>query len=224
MPKAVWSLSKNSAGESVKFLSNSRTVKVKYTLEGVGGFVNMAMLDHGGIDLYARDANGRQHWIGNHMGWSFGDTITITYSDIETKDFASRGLEYEVFLPPYSTVTSMQIGVDEGSSFEFLHESAERPIVVYGSSIVQGASPSRPGLRWTTQVKRDMDYPVVNLGFSGSAFMEPALFEAMGEIDARAYVLDPIPNSYRLGEEIVTRRVSGVKYLRTKNDAPILLV
>ncbi|MDE6609636.1 MAG: acetylhydrolase, partial [Muribaculaceae bacterium] len=107
MPKAVWSLSKNSAGESVKFLSNSRTVKVKYTLEGVGGFVNMAMLDHGGIDLYARDANGRQHWIGNHMGWSFGDTITITYSDIETKDFASRGLEYEVFLPPYSTVTSM---------------------------------------------------------------------------------------------------------------------
>lgn len=224
MPKAVWSLSKNSAGESVKFLSNSRTVKVKYTLEGIGGFVNMAMLDHGGIDLYARDANGCQHWIGNHMGWSFGDTITITYSDIETKDFASRGLEYEVFLPPYSTVTSMQIGVDEGSSFEFLHESAERPIVVYGSSIVQGASPSRPGLMWTTQVKRDMDYPVVNLGFSGSAFMEPALFEAMGEIDARAYVLDPIPNSYRLGEEIVTRMVSGVKYLRTKNDAPILLV
>ncbi len=224
MPKAVWGLSKNSAGLSVKFLSTTNNVKVKYTIDKVGGYVNMAKLDHAGVDLYARDANGNQHWIGNHMGWSFGDTITISYNDIKTAEFANRGLEFEVFLPPYSTVTSMQIGVDEGSSFRFLHESAERPIVVYGSSIVQGASPSRPGLMWVTQVKRDMDYPVVNLGFSGSALMEPALFEAMGEIPARAYVLDPIPNSYKLGDEIVSRMVSGVKHLRTKNDAPILLV
>ena len=138
MPKAVWGLSKNSAGLSVKFLSNTNNVKVKYTIDKVGGYVNMAKLDHAGVDLYARDADGSQHWIGNHMGWNFGDTITITYNDIKTDKFANRGLEFELFLPPYSTVTSMQIGVDEGSKFKFLHESAERPIVVYGSSIVQG--------------------------------------------------------------------------------------
>lgn len=224
MPKAVWSLSKNGAGLSVKFLSNTKNVTVKYTLEDVGGYVNMAKLDHCGVDLYGRDANGEQHWLGTHMNWRFGDTITIAYKDITLPSFASRGLEYELFLPPYSTVTSMQIGVDDGSSFTFLHDSAERPIVVYGSSIVQGASPSRPGLMWVTQVKRDMDYPVVNLGFSGSALMEPALFEAMGEIPARAYVLDPIPNSFNLGDEIVSRMVWGVKHLRECNDAPILLV
>ncbi len=225
LPQAVWELSKNAAGLSVRFQSNTRNVTVKYTLDRMPGYVNMSKLDFAGVDLYARDANGRQHWIGNHMGWNFGDTITIGYKHIRTRDFASRGLEFELFLPPYSTVTSLQVGVDDGSDFKFLPESAERPIVVYGSSIVQGASPSRPGLMWVTQVKRDLDYPVVNLGFSGSAYMEPSLFEAMGEISARAYILDPMPNSYNLdGPDIQKRMVDGVKYLRTKNDAPILLV
>lgn len=224
MTKAVSGLAQNSAGLSVKFLSNSENVTVKYTLNRIGGFVNMPKLDFAGIDMYARDANGRQHWIGNHMKWNFSDTITYTYNNLKAPEFASRGLEFEVFLPPYSTVTSLQIGVDEGSKFKFLHESAERPIVIYGSSIVQGASPSRPGLMWTTQIKRSMDYPVINLGFSGSAYMEPEVFEAMGEIQARAYVLDPMPNSYKLGEEIQKRMENGVKNLRSKNNAPILLV
>lgn len=225
MPSAVWSLSRNTAGVSVKFLSNTENVTVKYTLERMPGYVNMAKLDFAGVDLYGRDAHGEQYWIGNHMGWNFGDTITISYKNIKARDFASRGLEFELFLPPYSTVTSLQVGVDEGSRFRFLHESAERPIVVYGSSVVQGASPSRPGLMWVTQVKRDLDYPVVNLGFSGSAYMEPALFDAMAEIPARVYVLDPMPNSFKLDEgEIQRLIVAGVKTLRAQNDAPILLL
>lgn len=224
MPKKVWNLSRNSAGLSVRFLTTSETITVKYTLESQAGWKNMAPINHSGIDLYSRDVNGNQHWVGNHMAWHFGDTVSVTFSNLKPRNAVHRGLEYEVFLPPYNTVTSMQIGVDEGSKFRFLEESAERPIVIYGSSIVQGASPSRPGLMWATQVKRHLDYPVVNLGFSGSAYMEPALFEAMGEITARAYVLDPMPNSYRLGEDIYNRMVAGVKYLRGKNSAPILLV
>lgn len=224
LPRAVWNLSQNSAGLSVRFKTNSRNVEVRYVLANKPGYVNMARLNHSGVDLYARDANGSQYWIGNHMGWNFGDTVTISYHGITPRSFADRGLDYELFLPPYNTVKMLEIGVDSGSSFRFLSESAERPIVVYGSSIVQGASPSRPGLMWTTQVKRDMDYPVINLGFSGSALMEPSIFEAMGEIPARAYVLDPMPNSYKLGQEIYNRLTAGIDYLRSKNDAPILLV
>lgn len=224
LTKAVSGLSKQSAGLSVKFLTNSETVTVKYTLSKIGGYVNMPKLNFAGIDLYARRGNEPQHWIGSHMKWNFGDTITYTYKNINNNSISPEGLEFELFLPPYSTVTSLQIGVDEGSNFEFLPESDKNPIVIYGSSIVQGASPSRPGLMWTTQVKRSLDYPVINLGFSGSAYMEPEIFQALGEIPAVAYVLDPMPNSYKLGEEIYNRMVAGVKYLRTKNDAPILLV
>ena len=224
MPKNVWGLSRQSAGLMVRFRTTSSNIQVKYTIAREGGYKNMAPLCHGGIDLYATDADGRTHWIGNHMGWKYADTITITYKDIKTPCFAHRGLEYQLYLPPYSETTSLKVGVDDGSEFVFLHQSAERPIVVYGSSIVQGASPSRPGLMWTNILQRETDYPVVNLGFSGSALMEAPLFEAMSEIDARVFILDPMPNSHGLGDEIFKRMTWGVHKLREKSQAPILLV
>lgn len=224
MPKNVWGLSRQSAGLMVRFRTTSSNIQVKYTIAREGGYKNMAPLCHGGIDLYATEANGRTHWIGNHMGWKYADTITITYKDIKASCFAHRGLEYQLYLPPYSETTSLKVGVDDGSEFVFLHQSAERPIVVYGSSIVQGASPSRPGLMWTNILQRETDYPVVNLGFSGSALMEAPLFEAMSEIDARVFILDPMPNSHGLGDEIFKRMTWGVHKLREKSQSPILLV
>ncbi len=228
MPKAVWGLSRQSAGLSIRFLSNATEIQVKYTLAHEAPYKNMAPLNHSGVDLYATDANGRSHWIGNHMGWNFGrkagDTVTITFKHIKIPEFANRGLDFQLFLPPYNTVKSLKIGVPAGTPFQFLHQSAERPIVIYGSSIVQGASPSRPGLMWTNILQRDTEYPVINLGFSGSALMEPPLFDAMSEINARAYILDPMPNSYNLGEEIGKRIIAGVKKIRQKSSAPILLV
>ena len=227
--KSNWNLSRNSAGLSVRFVSNAKKIQVRYVLAFEASFYkNMAPLNHSGIDLYGTDANGQQHWIGNHMGYRFpkeaGDTITITYDHLAMPNFANRGTEFELFLPPYNTVHSLQIGVPEDATFSFLHTSAERPIVVYGTSIAQGASPSRPGLMWTTMLHRQLDYPVINLGFSGSAMMELPMFEIMGEIDARAYILDAIPNSHSLGEEIYNRAVAGIKKIREKSDAPILMV
>lgn len=228
MPRAVWGLSRHSAGLSLRFVTTASEIRVRFTVPNNGRFKNMTPLNHTGVDLFGMEANGTWHWIGNGMNWNYGkedgDTIYFTFKNIEAPSFKNRGLEYELFLPPYNMVKSMQIGVPEGSSFQFLRESGERPIVVYGSSIVQGASPSRPGLMWTTIVKREMDYPIINLGFSGSALMEYPLFEAMSEIDARVYILDPIPNSHNLGDEILNRAIAGVKKLREKSQAPILFM
>lgn len=224
MPPGIWGLSRQSAGMMVRFRSTSPNIHIRYKLSAIGGYKNMAPLNHQGVDMYATDANGDIHWLGNHMGWSFKDTITISYRQIRTPVFAKRGMDYQVYLPPYSVTAWVHIGVDEGTEFEFIPQSDERPIVVYGSSIVQGASPSRPGLMWTNIVQREMDYPLINLGFSGSAMMEPPLFEAMSEIDARVYILDPMPNSHTLGEEIFKRMTAGVRQLRAKSQAPILLM
>lgn len=229
MPPSVWSLSKESAGLSIHFSTTATQITIQYTVQdNCDGLRNMSALNHTGLDLYAMDADGHLHWIGNHMKYKYRnypkDTITFTFSEIETRLYKNRGLDYVLFLPPYNAVKSLKIGVPQHSNFRFYHQSAERPIVVYGSSIAQGASPSRPGLMWTNILQREMDYPIVNLGFSGSALMEPALFDAMSEIDARAYILDPMPNSFGLGDEIIKRAVEGVKKLRAKSAAPILFV
>ncbi|MGM9675814.1 MAG: SGNH/GDSL hydrolase family protein [Bacteroidaceae bacterium] len=227
VPDAVWYLSQNSAGMSIRFLSDSKRIRVRYHVaQSVDGHRNMAPLNHSGVDLYATTVYGEQHWLGTHMKWNWkDDCVEMTWDGIAFPSLPGRGVEYTLYLPGYNTLKKMEIGIDEGCTLQFLHQSAERPIVVYGSSIIHGASPSRPGLSITNIVERHTGYPIVNLGFSGSALMEPAVFDMLGEIDARAFILDPIPNSVSLPrEEIVTRAVAGVRNLRSKTDVPILLV
>lgn len=227
MPKYVWEHAQESSGLSVRFNTTSNYITVKYQLlHGTGGYPNLTMLAHSGVDLYAMDVDGNKHWIGSHMNWKMENgSMEFTFFNINTVSFTRRGLQFELYLPNYNGVKNLLIGVDNKASFEFIHQSKERPIVVYGTSIIQGASPSRPGLSITNIVERELDYPIINLGFSGSALMEPALFDAISEIDARAYIIDPMPNSYRLSkEEIVNRATEGVKKIRSKSEAPILLV
>jgi putative acetylhydrolase len=219
VPAKIWNLSGNSAGLTIRFFTNSRNLQVKYTIAKANQLPNMSRLNQEGVDLYATNKSGKTHWIGNHMQWNWGDTLSFTFRDLETKEGT-----YELYLPPYSTVTSLKIGSDKGAIFRFLPVTNEKSVVIYGSSIVQGASPSRPGLTWTNTLKRLTGYNIVNMGFSGSCLMEPALFDALSEIDAKCFVIDPIPNSYRLtDEEIISRLRYGILRLRSKSKAPILV-
>lgn len=121
-------------------------------------------------------------------------------------------------------MTSLKVGCDEGANFRFTPSQKDKPVVIYGSSIVQGASPSRPGLIWTNILKRLTGYNIVNLGFSGSCLMEPTLFDAISEIDAKCFIIDPIPNSYRLTDKEITERIRyGVLSIRKKSKAPIIV-
>lgn len=228
--KKVWGLQRNSAGLKVRFVTNSKNLDILYSLIGTNeGTRNMPPNEHSGIDLYGKTADGDYHWVGTYISgkWKKGqaDSILATFSGLTAPSYRNRGIEYVLYLPAYTSVKSLEIGVDKGAKFQFLYESAERPIVVYGTSIIQGASPSRPGLMITNLVERELGYPVVNLGFSGSAFLEGGVFNALSEINARAFVIDPIPNSYSLAPDTITNRTkAGIRKIREKSQAPILLV
>ena len=227
LPQGVWWLSGQSAGLSVRFKTDATDIQIRYsvTTKKFPEYPNMAPLDHSGIDLYAQDVHGREHWVGNHMKWQIKDTIQINFLDISVpKNIEGGRCSYEIYLSPYNTIDFLSIGVPDGAYFSFERESTEKPVVIYGSSIVQGASPSRPGLMWTNIVKREMGVPLVNMGFSGSARLEPEVFDMLSEIDASVFVLDPIPNSFNMKEKVQPMTVEGVKKLRAKSGAPILLV
>lgn len=226
MSKAVWNNSRQAAGLSVTFITTSPNIVVRYVVGGNPGLANMPMANYSGCDLYVTDCDGRQTWLGGRMRWRWRrDTVTYTYGPIDQRAIGGQGLYYTLYLPPYNSVKALQIGTDGGKTFSFVSESHERPIVCYGSSIIQGASPERPGNMITNMVSRELDYPIVNLGFSGAALMEPAVFEALAEIDARAFIIDPIPNSYSLKPDTVEARAyNGVRLLRRASGAPVLLV
>lgn len=220
----LWNLSRESAGLSVSFYSNAPEIKVRYTVRGGFSMPHMPSTGVSGVDLYAIDSDGRQRWCG--AKYAFGDTVSYTYSKLSYESRHEQGYEYRLFLPLYNSVSWLEIGVPAQSTLSFLPVSNEKPLVVYGTSIAQGACASRPGMAWTNIVSRQTAHPVINLGFSGNGKLETELFQLLAEIDAKLYIIDCMPNLP--GEEasklIYDRTLQGVDILRKQSQAPILLV
>ena len=221
--KPLWDLSRSSAGLSIVFRSNAPEIKVRYQVTGGFAMAHMPATGKSGVDLYATDANGRKRWCAAR--YSFGDTITFNYSNLSYTDDAGHGYEYQLFLPPYNEVTWLEIGVPQDAKFSFLPVSQEKPIVIYGTSIAQGACATRPGMVWGNIINRTLEHPVINLGFSGNGQLEAEFFDLLTEIDAKLYIIDCMPNmTNNRTEWIYERTLNGVKKLRQKSKAPILLV
>ncbi|MBO7069127.1 MAG: SGNH/GDSL hydrolase family protein [Bacteroidaceae bacterium] len=224
--KAVWNLSKQSAGLSICFHTNSPSIKVRYKVKGGLNMFHMPTTGVSGLDLYATDANGQLRWCASRFNLSFKDTINYEFKDITYFTGEDKGYDFELFLPLYNEVSWLEVGVPEERELHFIPTtSSDKPIVVYGTSIAQGACASRTGMAWTNIVHRESGYPVINLGFSGNALIEEEVFRFLAEIDAKIFVLDCLPNmSTERTELIYDRLIKGVGILRERSQAPILLV
>lgn len=219
----VWDLSKNSAGLSVVFRTNATGIQVRYQVVGSYSMPHMPATGKSGVDLYATDGNGRQRWCA--AKYTFGDTIRYNYSGLSYLTNSEYGYEYQLFLPPYSELKWLEVGVPEGSKFSFEPVSQEKPIVIYGTSIAQGACASRPGMIWGNIINRKLQHPVINLGFSGNGQLDPEFFDLLTEIDAKLFILDNMPNMTNDRTPLIYERATeGIRKLRQKSDAPILLV
>lgn len=220
---ALWQLSRQSAGLAVHFYSNAPHITVRYQVEGGYAMPHMPSTGVSGIDLYAWNKDGEELWCAGT--YSFGDTIRYTFSPLAYPNGDRHGYEYRLYLPLYNTVKWLEIGIPENSDFKFAPVRPEKPIVVYGTSIAQGACASRPGMCWTAMLERNLDYPVINLGFSGNGRLEKNVLDFINEPDAVLYILDCMPNlTGRTPEEIQTLLKDAVKQIREKHPVtPILL-
>lgn len=224
--KAVWNLSRNSAGLSIRFMSNAQQIIIRYKVTGSMSMPHMPSTGVSGVDLYGIDSDGTWHLASGK--YSFKDTVVYNFDKLRPNDnYHKLGREYRLFLPLYNSVRDLEIGVSNGSSFAVLPQRMEKPIVVYGTSIAQGACASRPGMAWTNIVSRKLDRTVINLAFSGNGRLEKEVVELINEIEAKVFVLDCLPNLiYPIVErkELQKRIIESVKSLRAKHPlTPILL-
>ena len=226
--KPVWELSTNSAGLYIEFYTDAPSITVRYLCSGGRSLPNLTTIAVSGLDLYTTDCNGVTDWCACPANYRFGgestDTISYRYRELAYHNIHNKGNKYRLFLPLYNTVTFMEIGVPESSYFKFAPLSIEKPILVYGTSIAQGASASRPAMAWSNILQRRTDWPFINLGFSGNALMDAAGYDLINEVDAKMYILDCMPNMYRIHDSIVSRTLAGVHKIRAKCKTPILLV
>jgi hypothetical protein len=216
----VWQLSKCSAGMTVRFISDSASIHIRYKLVSSSfSMPHMPTTGVSGVDLYLWDDKGGWKWVN-----SGGKSIKSK----EVKQRLVRGLPggkrmYQLYLPLYNGVELMELGFEEGSFVEPVSSRSQKPIVFYGGSMVQGACASRPGMCHSAILGRRLGKPVINLGFSGQGGMMPEEVDLLKELDACAYVVDSLGN---MAEEIVMERTLFlVKSLRqARPDTPIVLV
>ncbi|MDZ4288659.1 MAG: SGNH/GDSL hydrolase family protein [Prosthecobacter sp.] len=215
--KAVWSLSRDSAGMMVRFKTDASAIHVHYKLlKPTLGMPHMPATGVSGVDLYARDDQGKWRWV------QVAKPATQEVRAELIKDLAPGYREYAAYLPLYNGVESLEIGVSKGAKFEGLAPRA-KPIVFYGTSITHGACASRPGMVHTGILGRRFDMPVVNLGFSGNGRMDQAVGDFLTQVDAAVYVIDCLPNMQPA--DVAAKCVPLVKQLRAaKPETPIVLV
>jgi lysophospholipase L1-like esterase len=220
VPASVWGLSHQSAGLCVRFVTDAPTIRARWTLTGKNlALPHMPATGVSGLDLYAR-VEGRWRWLGVGQPKE-APTNAATLAD----GLTGGPREYLLYFPLYNGVRSVEIGLPEGHSLAkapAYDEAHRKPIVVYGTSITQGGCASRPGMVHTAILGRRLDRPVINLGFSGSGRMEPALAHLLAELDPAVYVLDCLPNM--TAAEVSERVPPFVRILREAHpETPIVL-
>ncbi len=223
--KDVWDLSQHTAGLSIRFRSNATEIIIRYIVGGAFQMPHMPATSVSGIDLYSKTIDGNWQWAAGKF--SFGDTIFYKFKNLVGYDQHVANREYTLYLPLYNSIKWLEILVPETSIFYPLPVRLEKPIVVYGTSIAQGACASRPGLAWTSILERKLDRPVVNLGFSGNGRLEKEMIDLISEIDATIYVLDCLPNMVPgtfTSRELKKRLIESIQILqKNKPGVPILL-
>lgn len=214
---AVWNLSRDSAGMMVRFKTDATSIHVHYkVMKEKLGLAHMPATGVSGVDLYARDSDGRWKWV------QVTKPATQEVKAEIIKDLAPGYREYAAYLPLYNGVEFLSIGVPKGAKFEG-QSPRPQPIVFYGTSITHGACASRPGMVHTGILGRRFDMPVVNLGFSGNGRMDAAVGEYLVQLDAAAYVIDCLPNMQPA--QVTEKCVPLVRQLRAaKPETPIVLV
>ena len=276
--KPVWDLSRNSAGLSLVFRSNTRRLELSFDVFGWKGMNHMPATGVSGVDLFAYKPDGEELWCAAKFMPQFKEeyievpatgsqtataqtstaqtsstpssaqtttaqtTTAQTSSDpssahartvrvtrvaysFEQIDYEEGCEEYEwhLYLPLYNTVENFRMAVEEGCRLEWVPRDERQPIVVYGTSIAQGACATRPGMAWTNLVERELRYPVVNLGFSGNGKLEAELFALLDQIDAGVYIIDCLPN-IKVTDNFEEKLEAGIKLLREHHSCPILVV
>ena len=214
--KPVWNLSKASAGMSIRFLSNSTSISVKWTLLNNKKMNHMAETGIKGIDLY----------FNNKGSWQYLNTARpkgIENEFLLINNMSNEMREFKMFLPLYDGVESIEVGIDSNSVIEKPLKNNSRSIIFYGTSITQGGCASRPGMAHTNIISRKLNVDCINFGFSGNGEMEQPINELISELNPLFYVIECLPNMD--SEQVTNRTIPLVKTIRKKHpETPIIFV
>jgi hypothetical protein len=210
----VWDLAQDPSGGRIRFRTDSSRIGLAAENPGFSNMHHMASVGENGFDLYVGN-----DYVGS--AWpDAGGKITKEWRVGRER----RMRDVTLYLPLYKAVTLRELSLDADAHLEPAKPYAiSKPIVYYGSSITQGGCASNPRGACQAILERRLNADFVNLGFSGNGLGEPALAEAICELDPSGIVLDFWGNPS--ADQYATALPVFVRILRQKwSRLPILVV
>lgn len=220
----LFTLGTNSTGMAVRFSSASPTIKARWKSPWKFMLEIQTPVGTRGMDLYMLSDDGKKWQFVNSAQpnvWSDHSDATII-GNMEPKM-----RDYMLYLSLYDTVDSLYIGVEDGYTVEqpiASIPSQEKPIVVYGTSIVQGPGATKPSMNYTNMLTRMLNREVINLGFGGHGQLDIPVAKVIASVaDPGMVVLDFVPNCSV--ERIDTMMIPFFDTIRaTHPEVPVLFI
>ena len=225
--RLVW----HSAGGEVRFRTSSDRVVLRAELYLVSDMNHMTRNGSAGFALYTDNRAGYSRFqraaglspAQAKRGEGPDGSARFQYTLILNNGGKPRTVA--IYLPLYSGVKKLEIGLEEGSLLlPPLPRAVKDPICFYGSSITQGCSASHPGNVYSTLLCRVLDAPQINLGFSSGARGEQCVAKAIAGLKLSAFVMDYDHNAQSL-EQLQNTHEKFYKTVRAAQpDLPIIIV
>lgn len=170
-------------GEKISFYTNSTCIDFELLYSDIMYTANMSLVGVAGVDIYYYD--NEYHWVGS--------VYPNNIMDIRVKkrvNFPKGMKKIDVFLPSYAVIQNMNICCPDSCVIKQYCCKEKKKIIIYGSSISQGCAASRPGLTYSGIISRELNYKVINLGFSESALGQYEIVQYMSKLNGAIYIIE----------------------------------
>jgi len=221
IPPAVDKFANCTSGGQIRFRTDSSSLMLRVKLSGLADLNHMPATSQCGFDCYIDIGERRLFHSSSRYDRTKQDYEIVMYQKMER-----RLRDVTLYFPLYQGVEEVSIGLDQdGIIAEPAAYASDKRVVVYGTSITQGASAARPGMSYTNILSRRIPLEFINLGFSASGRGEPEVAMLVGDIPNPAcLVLDYEANCPR-PEHLEKTLPEFIRIYRDAHpDVPILVV
>ena len=220
-------LLKTSSGLAITFKTNSNTIYVKAKYGSVLAWHAVAPLaSTTGFNLFIKNADGEWTWAASRAHKTLPDPSNadkLSEPLRMTTNMPNGEKECLLYLPLFSELVALEIGVDEGAKIEALPNPFRYNIAVFGSSYTHGHCASGAGLTWPAFLSRSTNLHICSFGMSGNSKLQPYLGEVFGQTKADALICDAFSNPTI--EQIDTRIRPFIEAVRKGNpNIPIIFI
>ena len=192
-------LLQQSAGLALAFKTDSKYIYANIDFLKRNRDINAPDISTSGVSLYIKSPDGV---------WRYAGSNTPRPADSDTFELVSNMKEGEkeclLYLPMFSIVDSINIGVAPGSYVRPMENPFRNRIVFHGSSFTHGASISHPAMSYVMQFERNTGLHTPVLGMGGNALLQQACANVLADTEADAFVFDCFsnPNAKQVEERL----------------------